>query len=144
VFDLAFVDLRLGTNNGLDLIPPLLGECPWMKIVVITAYASIDTAVEAMRRGASSLFRSGGLASWSQRHRKKFRYNEGVGSSGEKLCWFGSQGYLGTSFCNIMSLPVDVLSTFRTSHSASRTTTLAPGAMVLVPSFMVCLSILIK
>jgi NtrC-family two-component system response regulator AlgB len=53
VFDLAFVDLRLGTENGLDLIPPILGACPWIKIVVITAYASIDTAVEAMRRGAT-------------------------------------------------------------------------------------------
>jgi NtrC-family two-component system response regulator AlgB len=53
VFDLAFLDLRLGTDNGLDLIPPILGACPWIKIVVITAYASIDTAVEAMRRGAT-------------------------------------------------------------------------------------------
>ena len=53
VFDLAFVDLRLGTENGLDLIPPILSACPWIKIVVITAYASIDTAVEAMRRGAT-------------------------------------------------------------------------------------------
>jgi len=53
VFDLAFVDLRLGTENGLDLIPSILGACPWIKIVVITAFASIDTAVEAMRRGAS-------------------------------------------------------------------------------------------
>lgn len=53
VFDFAFVDLRLGTENGLDLIPPILGACPWIKIVVITAYASINTAVEAMRRGAT-------------------------------------------------------------------------------------------
>jgi len=53
VFDLAFVDLRLGTENGLDLIAPVLIACPWIKIVVITAYASIDTAVEAMRRGAT-------------------------------------------------------------------------------------------
>jgi two-component system, NtrC family, response regulator AlgB len=53
VFDLAFVDLRLGTESGLDLIPTLLGMCPWIKIIVITAYASVDTAVEAMRRGAT-------------------------------------------------------------------------------------------
>src|SRR5512139_388857 len=52
-FHLAFVDLRLGTASGLDLIPLLLSGSPWMKIVVITAYASIDTAVEAMRRGAT-------------------------------------------------------------------------------------------
>jgi NtrC-family two-component system response regulator AlgB len=52
-FDIAFVDLRLGTENGLDLIPALLAGSPWLKIIVITAYASIDTAVEAIRRGAS-------------------------------------------------------------------------------------------
>ncbi len=52
-FDLAFVDLRLGTANGLDLICALLSTTPWLRIIVITAYASIDTAVEAMRRGAA-------------------------------------------------------------------------------------------
>jgi NtrC-family two-component system response regulator AlgB len=52
-FDLAFVDLRLGTADGLDLIPVLLAQTPWLKVVVITAYASIDTAVEAIRRGAT-------------------------------------------------------------------------------------------
>jgi len=53
VFDMAFIDLRLGTENGLDLIPSMLNASPWIKIVVITAYASINTAVDAMRRGAT-------------------------------------------------------------------------------------------
>ena len=52
-FDLAFVDLRLGAADGMDLIPLLLASTPWLKVVVITAYSSIDTAVEAMRRGAT-------------------------------------------------------------------------------------------
>jgi NtrC-family two-component system response regulator AlgB len=51
-FDIALVDLRLGTKSGMELIPALGTACPWLKVVVITAYASIDTAVEAMRRGA--------------------------------------------------------------------------------------------
>jgi NtrC-family two-component system response regulator AlgB len=51
-FDMALVDLRLGTTSGLDLIPRLMAAAPWLKIVVITAYASIDTAVEAIKRGA--------------------------------------------------------------------------------------------
>ncbi len=51
-FDLAFCDLRLGREAGLDLIPRLLSERPGLEVVVITAYATIDTAVEAMRRGA--------------------------------------------------------------------------------------------
>jgi NtrC-family two-component system response regulator AlgB len=49
---MSLVDLRLGTQSGMELIPALKAACPWMKVVVITAYASIDTAVEAMRRGA--------------------------------------------------------------------------------------------
>jgi NtrC-family two-component system response regulator AlgB len=52
-FDLAFVDLRLGTEDGLELIPALLAAAPWLKVIVVTAYASIDSAVEAMRRGAT-------------------------------------------------------------------------------------------
>ena len=52
-FDIAFVDIRLGTVNGLDLIPALLATSPWLKIIMITAYASIDTAVESVRRGAA-------------------------------------------------------------------------------------------
>lgn len=53
VFDLAFVDLRLGTESGLELIPVISSVSPWTKIVVITAYASVETAVEAMRLGAA-------------------------------------------------------------------------------------------
>ena len=52
-FDLAFIDLRLGTENGLDLVSALHAGTPWLKIVVITAFASVDTAVEAMKRGAA-------------------------------------------------------------------------------------------
>ncbi len=52
-FELAFVDLRLGTADGLDLIPALLAAIPWLKIIVITAYASIESAVEAIKRGAA-------------------------------------------------------------------------------------------
>jgi NtrC-family two-component system response regulator AlgB len=50
--DVALVDLRLGTGSGLDLLEPLLVQVPRLAVVVITAHASIDTAVEAMRRGA--------------------------------------------------------------------------------------------
>jgi two-component system, NtrC family, response regulator AlgB len=51
-FDLAFCDLRLGQESGLDLLPRLLAERPGLEVVFITAYATVDTAVEAMRRGA--------------------------------------------------------------------------------------------
>jgi NtrC-family two-component system response regulator AlgB len=52
LFDLAFLDLRLARDQGLDLLPELLRLSPGLDVVVMTAYATIETAVEAMRRGA--------------------------------------------------------------------------------------------
>jgi two-component system, NtrC family, response regulator AlgB len=52
-FDMAFVDLKLGKDNGMDLIPIILSDSPWIKIVIITAYASIESAVESIKRGAT-------------------------------------------------------------------------------------------
>ncbi len=44
VFDLGLVDLKLAESSGLDLIPKLVAASPGLDIVVITAYATIDTA----------------------------------------------------------------------------------------------------
>ncbi len=51
-YDVAFVDLRLGSEDGLELLPKLLAERPGLDVVMITAYATFDTAVEAIKRGA--------------------------------------------------------------------------------------------
>jgi NtrC-family two-component system response regulator AlgB len=51
-FDAAFLDLRLGDESGLELIPKMLAAEPKLNVIVFTAYSSIETAVEAMRRGA--------------------------------------------------------------------------------------------
>jgi NtrC-family two-component system response regulator AlgB len=52
LFDAAFLDLRLGSEQGLELLPVLLRLAPGLPVIVVTAYATIETAVEAMRRGA--------------------------------------------------------------------------------------------
>lgn len=51
-WDVAFLDLRLGASSGLDLLAPLLAENSSCHVVIITAFATFDTAVEAVRRGA--------------------------------------------------------------------------------------------
>jgi NtrC-family two-component system response regulator AlgB len=50
--DVALLDLHLAQEQGLDLLPQLLRVAPGLHVVVVTAYATIETAVEAMRRGA--------------------------------------------------------------------------------------------
>ena len=52
-FDLALIDLRLGRGSGLDLLPLVQQRQDGIPVVIITAYASIPSAVEAMRRGAT-------------------------------------------------------------------------------------------
>jgi two-component system, response regulator RegA len=48
----AVLDLRMPDGSGLQLIPRLLGASPGLCIVVLTGYASIATAVDAVKLGA--------------------------------------------------------------------------------------------
>ncbi|KSF81585.1 MULTISPECIES: sigma-54-dependent response regulator transcription factor AlgB [Pseudomonas aeruginosa group] len=52
VFDLCFLDLRLGEDNGLDVLAQMRVQAPWMRVVIVTAHSAVDTAVDAMQAGA--------------------------------------------------------------------------------------------
>ena len=51
-FDVCFLDVKLGAEDGLVVMDKLLQVSPGLTVVMFTAFASIATAVEAMRRGA--------------------------------------------------------------------------------------------
>jgi len=51
--DLVLVDLRLGGMDGIAVTRALAQDAPGAVVIVMTAYATIDNAVEAMRAGAS-------------------------------------------------------------------------------------------
>src|ERR1700757_2249020 len=51
-FDVVFLDLWLGSDSGLAALPEILRRQPGVGVIVVTAYASIESAVEAMRPGA--------------------------------------------------------------------------------------------
>jgi two-component system, response regulator RegA len=50
--DCVVLDLNLAGNSGLALIQPLLGINPACRIVMLTGYSSIATAVDAIKLGA--------------------------------------------------------------------------------------------
>lgn len=50
--DAALLDLKLADDSGLRLIEPLRAMSPSMVIVLLTGYASVATAVDAIKRGA--------------------------------------------------------------------------------------------
>lgn len=51
-FDFALLDLRIDKESGLKLIAPLKGLRPEMRVIIMTGYASVATAVEAIKNGA--------------------------------------------------------------------------------------------
>jgi NtrC-family two-component system response regulator AlgB len=51
-FDVVFLDLWLGADAGMSLLPEILRRQPAAGVIVVTAYASIESAVNAIRRGA--------------------------------------------------------------------------------------------
>ncbi len=52
-FDLVISDFRLPGIDGLEVLKKTLELSPQTLVVIITAYASVDTAVEALKKGAS-------------------------------------------------------------------------------------------
>ena len=51
-FDAVLLDLSLSQESGLDVLNEMLKISPRAAVILVTAFASIETAVEAMRRGA--------------------------------------------------------------------------------------------
>src|SRR4030066_1625766 len=52
IFDLVLTDLKMPEMDGLELLKNIKGTRPEVMVILMTAYGSIETAVEAMKRGA--------------------------------------------------------------------------------------------
>ena len=50
--DCAILDLCIGDEKGIDLVKPLIEIHPPLKIIVLTGYASLATAVKSIKLGA--------------------------------------------------------------------------------------------
>lgn len=53
-FDLAMLDLKIDRNDGIELMQKLHRLSPEMPVIILTAYGTIETAVDAMKHGAYS------------------------------------------------------------------------------------------
>jgi two-component system response regulator PilR (NtrC family) len=51
-FDLVATDLKLGRATGLDVLTRCKEVAPQTEVILMTAYSTVETAIEAMRRGA--------------------------------------------------------------------------------------------
>lgn len=51
-FDIAFIDLKMAPIDGMELLAEIKKHSPETTVVIITAHGSIDSAVEAVKKGA--------------------------------------------------------------------------------------------
>ena len=52
-FDLVFLDIKMPKKSGLILLTEIKQIYPDMPVLLLTAFASLDSAIEAVRRGAA-------------------------------------------------------------------------------------------
>jgi DNA-binding NtrC family response regulator len=52
-YDLVIADLKMPEMSGIELLDQARGDHPDLPFVVMTAFASVDTAIEALKKGAS-------------------------------------------------------------------------------------------
>ncbi len=55
--DIGFLDIKMPGMNGIELLKKVKEESPQTHIIMMTAYATVDSAVEAMREGAEDYIR---------------------------------------------------------------------------------------
>jgi DNA-binding NtrC family response regulator len=53
-FDLALLDIKMGPMNGIQLLEEIKERQPLIKAIMMTAYPTNETRVQAMERGASA------------------------------------------------------------------------------------------
>ena len=51
-YDLCLLDRHIGRDCGVETLPKLKQLAPWMRVIMITAHADVDAALEALRAGA--------------------------------------------------------------------------------------------
>jgi DNA-binding NtrC family response regulator len=51
-YDLLLVDIRLGADDGFDVLHHARKKCPMTAVIMITGYGTVESAVEAIRAGA--------------------------------------------------------------------------------------------
>ncbi len=51
-YDLVYLDIRLPDQSGIQLLPQIHGLYPEMPVVILTAHATLETAIGAVRAGA--------------------------------------------------------------------------------------------
>ncbi|GBE03868.1 alginate biosynthesis transcriptional regulatory protein AlgB [bacterium BMS3Abin09] len=51
-FDVILLDLKMPDMSGIDVLKVIMEKWPGTKVIIVTGYSTVDTAVESLRLGA--------------------------------------------------------------------------------------------
>lgn len=51
-YEMMFLDLKMPDINGMDLLPRIRSQYPDMPVIILTAHATLESAIDAVRKGA--------------------------------------------------------------------------------------------
>ena len=81
-FDIVLLDFMMPKMSGLDALPEIRKASPKTKIIMITAFATVENAVDAVKKGASEYlskpFKIGELLAAVRRVLEEARFEEGM------------------------------------------------------------------
>jgi two-component system response regulator HydG len=103
-YDFIFLDIKMPEVNGFEVLDFIKENCPNAMVVMITAYGSIETAVDAMKRGACDYltkpFEPGDLVCLLERllQQKKLR-DENIILREQMACRVRCEDLIGASEC---------------------------------------------
>ncbi len=103
-YDFVFLDIKMPEVDGFEVLDYVKKNCPYSMVVMITAYGSIETAVDAMKRGACDYltkpFEPGDLAALLERllqQKKILDENESLRE--QVACRVRCEDLIGASHC---------------------------------------------
>ncbi len=103
-YDFIFLDIKMPEVDGFEVLDYVKVNCPQSMVVMITAYGSIETAVDAMKRGASDYltkpFEPGDLACLLERLLQQKRIlDENAILREQVACRVRCEDLIGASHC---------------------------------------------
>jgi DNA-binding NtrC family response regulator len=94
--DVVLVDLRMPGKSGIDIVKTVKSQYPHMEVVLMTAYASIETAVDAIKQGAFDYlpkpFTADQLQTVIQRTMRQQPSTQGAGHMRAEVNWRSDHG----------------------------------------------------
>jgi two-component system response regulator PilR (NtrC family) len=120
-FDLVITDLKMPKINGIEFLKTIKDQRPETIVILITAYASGETAINAMKEGAYDYVEKGGSLEDLKKVVRAALLKKGLVIENQPLKKEKAKGTAENSFCGMIGTNREMLKIFATIKKVSDT-----------------------